>query len=276
MDAALSHYLDVGRQAVLEAGRIIRAAREGKDAETSCKPDGTPNSSGNQQAEVRVVELLLAAFPEHRFHGELTGKVQKESQTPFLWAFDAIDGAWAYCNHETTTCTVLVLLEKSRAVLGLVYNPFTGELFEVARQGGVLVNGRPLPLVRPANLAKGVLNYQIPRCMREEIDAILDLWSDRKVGRVLCTGGSPVYALARVAQGSYAATVLAPTHTPAMPWDLTAGTLLVEKAGGRVTDLQGNPIQPLTHTGWLVAGTYKKIHTETLDLLQRYGLGLNR
>ncbi|MBF0176180.1 MAG: inositol monophosphatase [Magnetococcales bacterium] len=275
MNGVLQAYLAVGRQAVLEAGEMIRAVREGMDVGMACHPDGTPKTAGNRSAEARVAELLLTAFPEHRFHGEATGFSPAASTTSCLWAFAATSGAWAYCNGETTVCSVLTLLEEGRTVLGLAHNPCTGELFEASRQG-VMANGRPLPLVRPASLATGVINYQIPRCMREEIDAILDLWGDRRVRRVVCTGGSPTYSLARVAQGSYAAYILAPTHAPIMPWDLTAGILLVERAGGRVSDLRGNPIAPLTHTGWLVAGTNKKIHTETLELLQRYGLGLNR
>ncbi|MEO5371351.1 MAG: hypothetical protein H7833_14865 [Magnetococcus sp. DMHC-1] len=275
MNTQLNPYLTVARQAVTDAGGIIRKVREGEDFGTACTSDGAPKCTGNPQAEARIIELISAAFPEHRLQGQITGKVNTDASTPLLWAFAAVTGTWAYCNHETTSGVVLVLLEKNRTVLGMVYNPFTGELFEVSRQG-VLVNGRPLPLVRPADLARGVINYQIPRCMREEIDALLDLWGDRKVLRVVCTGGSPAYALARVAQGSFAAYILAPTHDPILPWDLTAGVWLVEKAGGRVSDLQGNPIQPLTHTGWLVAGTNKKIHAETLALLHRYGLGLNR
>ncbi|MBF0584165.1 MAG: hypothetical protein HQL80_08025 [Magnetococcales bacterium] len=272
LEESLDNFLEVGRRAILNAGRIIRDIRKENVLGTLFKEDGSPATEGDKQAEWEIRSEIAMSFPDHRLHGEEFGEEGGESSSPYLWAFDPIDGTWSFVNHETSACTVLVLLKGEEIVLGLVYNPFTDELFEASAKG-CFVNGRSLPLLQSSGLAEGVMNYQIPRRMGEHIAPFLNMWQDRQVGKLISPGGSPIYAMALVAQGTYAVFVMAPNDRTPYPWDLTAGTALVRQAGGRVTDMDGHEIHPLTHAGWLVAGANAQVHEEALTLLRKYGLG---
>ncbi|MEO5350659.1 MAG: hypothetical protein H7836_13580 [Magnetococcus sp. YQC-3] len=272
LEESLNNFREVGQRAVRAAGRSIRAIRQENALGTLFKEDGSPATEGDKLAEQEMRYEISLAFPEHRLHGEEFGEEGQAADSPYLWAFDPIDGTWSFVNHETTACTVLTLLKGEEIILGLVYNPFTDELFEASPQG-CFVNERPLPLLQAGRLTDGVMNYQIPRRMGADIAPLLRMWQDRRVGKLISPGGSPVYAMALVAQGTYAVFVMVPNNRIPYPWDLTAGTALVRQAGGRVTDLNGNDIQPLTHTGWLVAGTNVTVHEEALQCLRQYGLG---
>ncbi|MBF0584628.1 MAG: hypothetical protein HQL80_10410 [Magnetococcales bacterium] len=272
LEESLANFREVGQRAVRVAGRIILAIRQDNALGTLFKEDGSPATEGDKQAEQEMRYEISLAFPEHRLHGEEFGEEGQAADSPYLWAFDPIDGTWSFVNHETTACTVLTLLKGEEIILGLVYNPFTDELFEAFAQG-CFVNERPLPLLQAGRLADGVMNYQIPRRMGSDIAPLLRMWQDRRIGKLISPGGSPVYAMALVAQGTYAVFVMAPNNRTPYPWDLTAGTALVRQVGGRVTDLANNDIDPLTHTGWLVAAANVTVHEEALQWLRQYGLG---
>ncbi|MEO5369672.1 MAG: hypothetical protein H7833_06300 [Magnetococcus sp. DMHC-1] len=271
LEETLENFLEVGCRAVAEAGQIILDIRWKSALGTLFKEDGSPATDGDRRAEQAMRWEIDAAFPAHRLHGEEHGIYHTDSDSPYLWAFDPIDGTWSYVNHETTACTALALLKGEKTLLGVVHNPFTNELFTASAKGA-FVNGRPLPLVGVSKLADGVLNYQIPRQMEESIAPMLRMWKNRKVGKLISAGGSPIYAMAMVAQGTYAAFVMAPSSRTPYPWDLTAGTILIQQSGGLVTDLEGVPIDPLAHTGWLLAGSNAMLHDEALALLREYGV----
>jgi fructose-1,6-bisphosphatase/inositol monophosphatase family enzyme len=123
----------------------------------------------------------------------------------------------------------------------------------------------------------GVVNYQLGRQDREQIDRLLDLWTrdDPPVGKLLALGGSVAYGLALVAKGAHDALVTVMGHEPD-PWDLTPGALLVRNAGGKVTDLYGKDIDPLSFEGYLVASTHPGDHERMLELLSECGFPARR
>ncbi len=157
--------------------------------------------------------------------------------------------------------------------MGIVFNPFTNELFQVTEESVTTLNGRKLPLTKWQSIEKGVLAYHFARDYREQVEKILEMWEDRRIGKLVSPGGSPVYALANVAKGSQTALVMCPNNREPFPWDLTAGKLFVEKAGGQITDLEGNPIDPLAHQDYLVASTVANVHEQMLKTLEEYGIG---
>jgi fructose-1,6-bisphosphatase/inositol monophosphatase family enzyme len=253
MTENLENFQRIGLQAVKTAIDKISEIRERPDFEHFFKSDGSPVTEADRQAEQQIIQVIKTAYPQHRLHGEEFGLQNAHSESPYLWAFDPIDGTWAFLNHENTACTVLALLKDNEPILAIVGNPSTHEMFETVQGGITTLNGRQLPLTNWQQLKKAVLNYQLPRTFRSEIDKILDIWTAGKIAKIVSVGGSPVYALGNVAKGSYTAFVMAPPNRETLPWDLSAGILLVKNAGGQVTDLQGNKVNPLKNNDYLLA-----------------------
>jgi myo-inositol-1(or 4)-monophosphatase len=274
MKETLEDFHTIGLQAVKSAVEKIREIRASSDFEHFFKSDGSPVTEADRQAEQQIIKTIKAAYPWHKLHGEEFGLQNAQSDSPYLWAFDPIDGTWAFLNWENTACTVLSLLKDNEPILAIVCNPFTNEIFETVKGGIAMLNGRKLPLTTWKTIEKGVLNYQLPRRFRKDIDKILNIWEHEKIGKIVSVGGSPVYALGNVAKGAYTAFIMAPHKRETLPWDLSAGILLVENAGGQVTDLQGNLVNPLKHNDYLVASTVQQVHDEVLELLHRYDFGI--
>jgi fructose-1,6-bisphosphatase/inositol monophosphatase family enzyme len=273
MTENLPDFHTIGLLAVDSAIDKIIEIRERFDFEYFFKSDGSPVTEADRQAEQKIIEIIKANYPSHRLHGEEFGLQNADSDSPYLWAFDPIDGTWAFLNHENTACTVLSLFKNNEPILGLVGNPFTHELFETVQGGIASLNGRQLPLTSWKQIEKGVLNYQLPKNFRTEIDKLLDIWCAEKIGKLVSVGGSIIYALANVAKGAYTSSVMAPSQRETLPWDLSAGILLVENAGGKVTDLQGSAVNPLKHHDYLVASANQSVHEEVLELLAQKNFG---
>lgn len=273
MKETLENFHTIGLQAVTTAVEKAKKIRERSDFEHFLKSDGSPVTEADRQAELQIIQVIKTAYPQHKLHGEEFGLQNAQSASPYLWAFDPIDGTWAFLNHENTACTILSLLKNNEPILAIVGNPITDELFETVQGGTAMLNGKQLPLKKWEKINKGVLNYQLPRAYRKEINKILDIWEAGKIGKLVSVGGSPVCALGNVAKGAYSTFIMAPYKRETLPWDLSAGILLVKNAGGQVTDLQGNAVNPLKHNDYLVASTVQPVHDEVLELLHRYHFG---
>ncbi|HXG64209.1 MAG TPA: inositol monophosphatase [Blastocatellia bacterium] len=272
MDESFDNLIQVAEAAARAAGqealRVQKSAAFGKQF----KPDGSPVTDGDKQAERKIIDVIRSAYPHHRLNGEEYGKLNEESDSPYLWVFDPIDGTWAFLNRENTAAVSLALLREGEPVLGVVYNPFTEEMYLAAENKTSTLNGVELPITRRRLLRHCVMDYRLDKPFRADIDVVLNIWMDHLVAKLISMGGSIVYALAQVAKGAHNVFVMGCVRPPD-PWDLTAGVLLVKRAGGAVTDLAGNEINPLVYSEYLVATSQEDLHGETLQTLNRYGLG---
>lgn len=269
----IDSFLEVARAAVEQAGEIALRRQTQPGLEVWFKEDCSPTTAADKEAELRIRQVVEEAYPEHRQRGEELGCFNEESNNPYLWAYDPIDGTWAFINQEITSCVGLALLRDGVPILGTVYNPFAGELYQAAEGRATTLNGQPLPRVRPAGKPGilGVVGYQLPR--REgAVEAMLRLWREKPVAKLVVPGGTPAFSLALVAKGAYNAFVLHKGSKPE-PWDFAPAVLLVRNAGGRVTDLAGNDLDPLDFAGYLVASTYPDEHERVLALLAECGFG---
>jgi fructose-1,6-bisphosphatase/inositol monophosphatase family enzyme len=273
MKETLKDFHTIGLQAINAALETIQSIQDRSDFQTVFKSDGSPVTKADKAAEREIRKVIQTAYPEHQLHGEEFGLHNADSNSPYLWAFDPIDGTWAFINQENTACTVLSLLQDNEAILGIVANPVTHEIFEAVQGKKAMLNRKPLPLNNWASIKMGVLNYHLPKPFRKQIDKLLNIWEDKKIGKIVSVRGSLVYALACVAKGMYTSFITAPCKRETLPWDLSPGVLLVTQAGGKVTDLEGNPVNPLKHNDYLVASTTPQVHDEVLDLLNRYEFG---
>jgi len=212
------------------------------------------------RVEELIVGRLTAAFPADAILGEERGASTGPSGR--RWIVDPLDGTTNYAHGFPAFGVSIGLESAGRVELGVVYDPNLDEMFVAERGHGATVNDRPLAVSSTPTLDESLLATGFPYNIRETRDNNLKEYAAFSVRvRAVRRLGSAVLYLAWLASGrldGYWELRLG-------PWDVAAGSLLVEEAGGRVTNLTGGPIDLDAPT--LVA-TNGRIHAAVLDVLR--------
>lgn len=209
--------------------------------------------------------LIGERFPGHRILAEEFGDDGAgESSSPFCWIFDPVDGTTNYAHGMPIFCSSLALEIDGRIEVGAVYDPTRRELFTAERGGGARVNGTPLRVSTAETLIDSLLCTGFPYHVHEIVDDVVGLFSSfiaraRAVRRL----GSAAIDLCYVAAGRLDGF----WERFLSPWDIAAGALIVEEAGGRVTDFVGGPFDA---RGREVVASNGPIHAEMLATIGAY------
>ena len=191
----------------------------------------------DQRAEAEILGRLRGAFPEDAILSEETGASAGRSGR--RWIVDPLDGTTNYA-HGLPIFGVSIALEAGRRVaLGVVYDPSRDELFVAERGGGATLNGAPIRVSAAASLVESLLVTGFPYDIRETRDTNLPEYAAFSVrARAVRRLGSAVLDLAWVACGRFDAF----WELRLGAWDVAAGSVLVEEAGGLVTGIDGGPL----------------------------------
>jgi myo-inositol-1(or 4)-monophosphatase len=212
------------------------------------------------RAEALVVDALLARFPDDGILGE-EGSA-RPGRSGRRWVIDPLDGTTNYA-HGLPIYSVGIGLERAGVVeLGVVYDPSRDELFVAERGGGAWLNDRRLAVSPTAELDVSLLVTGFPYDIRTNPDNNLREYAAFSVrARAVRRLGSALLDLAYVAAGRFEGF----WELHLSPWDVVAGSILVEEAGGRVTDLRGGPLD-IDHPRLVASnGT---IHDQILTVLK--------
>jgi myo-inositol-1(or 4)-monophosphatase len=222
-----SHYLDAAARAALAAGDFLSshfgsAMQVNEFAAHDIKLD----------LDVRTQELitrqLLERFPDHALYGEegIAGNQQSEYQ----WIVDPIDGTVNYFYGIPHFCVSIALRERGEIIVGVIYDPSRKELWQVERGGTATLNGKPIQVSARDKLSDAMLSIGFAKS-QETIAAglpMLDYFISR--ARKCRLMGSAALDMAYVACGRLDAYI----ESSVSLWDIAAGKLLVEAAGGKV------------------------------------------
>jgi myo-inositol-1(or 4)-monophosphatase len=230
-DPELAVDLDLAVEAARLAGVGVLRAFGGEHRVTHKGPD-QPLTGADLAADRLLREVLLAARPGYGWLSEETADRPDRLERERVWIVDPIDGTRSYISGRPEFAISIGLARGGEAVAGVVYNPGTGELFRCARGGGAWLDGRAEPLRVRSPGAAPVLIASRSEIAAGELDPFADV--------AVVPLGSTAYKLARVAAGE--ADVFL-SRGPKSEWDVCAGALLVEEAGGRATDLAGRPLR---------------------------------
>jgi myo-inositol-1(or 4)-monophosphatase len=179
------------------------------------------------EVEDLVRGRLLSAFPEDTFLGEEEGG-QVSDRT---WVVDPIDGTSNFARGIPQFCVSIAFVFKGAAVLGVIYQPMTDELFAAATGLGATLNGEPMKTSSTTTLDKSLL--EVGRASRQPQETYLAMLRQvMSAGAGIRGAGSGALAIANVASGR----VDGCFETHMYSWDCLAGLVLVEEAGGRVND----------------------------------------
>ncbi len=247
------------------AGRIIRD-NFGNEGQVAFKGKVNPVTETDTAAERIILEGLRDAFPSHTILGEETGfeeaMARSDGETPH-WVVDPLDGTNNFAHRFPHFCVSLGLLVEEKVIAGVVYDPLRDETFTAARGGGADLNGEPIAVSETAKLADAFLATGFPydrRVAAFNNTSMLDCFLRRSQG--VRRAGSAALDLAYVAAGRFDGF----WEPKLSPWDVAAGLLLVEEAGGRTSDFEGGTARLIT--GDEVVANNGLIHAEMLTVLR--------
>lgn len=212
------------------------------------KADGSQVSEADFAVNELLRERLTGARPDYGWLSEESPDDPARLRKQRCWVVDPIDGTRSFLSHSSEWTISVALVEGGRPILGLVFNPDLGSLYEAERGAGAFLNGAPIRVSGRQELA-GSLLLNSSSLLRKRIWA--EPWPEVETRWV----SSVAFRVALVGAGIADAT-LSLTHKS--DWDLAAADLIVNEAGGLVTDHLGRPLsynrQNLRHPS-LVAGT---------------------
>jgi len=224
---------------------------------------GTPTNLVTEmdaRAEELVVGRLLAAFPDDAILAEERGA--QAGRSGRRWIIDPLDGTTNYA-HGLPIFSVGIGLEQARSiVLGVVYDPTRDELFVAERGAGAWLNDARLTVSTTEQLEVSLLTTGFPYDISTNPDNNLTEYATfAKRARAVRRLGSALLDIAYVAAGRYEGF----WELALSPWDVAAAGILVEEAGGRVTDLRGDPIDIDRPR---IVATNGRIHDQMLAVLK--------
>lgn len=226
----MDDYLEFAKKLAYLAGDImLEHFKAGIDKEI--KSDKTPVTIADTKINQLVIDSVNKAFPEHSVLGEEGSTAA--INTDYVWVCDPIDGTIPYTLGMPNNLFSLALVHKGESILAVLYDPYTKRLYEAVKSKGAYMNGEKLRvsnIVTPeGHIALPGMQYGLTNAASLLKDVVE---SGMRTFSVCCI----TYESMLVASGQIVATVFPGTS----PWDIAAVKIIVEEAGGKVTDLHGN------------------------------------
>lgn len=227
------------------------------------KSPDNPVTDADLAADKLLRQQLLTLLPDAGWLSEETADNPDRLQKRQLWVVDPLDGTKEFVMGIPEFTVSVALVEEGLPILAVIYNPPTGELFTGYKGGGVWYNGQPTAVSQRETLRGALVHASRSEIKRGEFAPFEDMFELKIVGSV-------AYKLAQVAAGQADA---AWSRGPKHEWDICAGALLVEEAGGTAVDLSNNPLQfnrPFPKVNGIVADN-GRLHRDLIAALAPHG-----
>src|SRR5882672_7177817 len=253
--------LNIAVRAARRAGSIInRAALDGGALNVRSKRAKDFVTQVDQAAEQAIIEIARKAYPEHGFLAEESGASQEHAE--FVWIIDPLDGTTNFIHGFPQYCVSIGIRSRGTLAHAVIYDPVRNELFTASKGRGAFLNDRRIRVSTLARFGDALVGTGFPF---KEVTR-LELYA-RQLATMMktCAGvrraGAAALDLAYVACGRLDAF----WELGLSPWDMAAGSLLIQEAGGLVGDLQGE--QTYLESGDIAAAT-PKVLTALLEALR--------
>ena len=262
-----NRFTTLALKAAQEGGEVLRSFSN-RSLKVDYKGAIDPVTEADRTSQKKIRTLIEGEFPSHSIIGE-------EDDNPvsckeYCWIIDPLDGTVNFIHHIPLFCVSVALLHKGRVVSGVVHAPLLNETFVAERGKWAWCNGQRMKVSSVGKLLRSVAITGFPYSVHQDVRDLADsftrvLTSVQGVRRF----GSAAIDLAYVAAGRCEAFWEEELH----PWDVAAGVLLVEEAGGRVTDFSGGSDYIF---GDSILASNGHVHRDVLKLLKKGKTKLRR
>jgi len=250
---------EVATQAAKEAGSLITAHFHG-EMRIEYKGRTDIVTDVDLLAEKAIVSLFREEFPSFGIITEESPSIA--SNSGYTWIVDPLDGTRNFVYGISHFCVALALAQGDELLLGIIYDPLRGEFFRVERGRGAFLNDSPISVSKKTTVQGSLVGFDMgydAERGREVLEVASALWPGIQSVRVM---GSAALGLAYAA----CARLDIYLHLSLYPWDLAAGILLVEEAGGVITELDGQPVSIQSKS---VLATNRAIHEDFMRRARR-------
>lgn len=258
----LEIFLDIATEAAMTAGAILQDYWGKLEFVEEKGRPGDLVTAADKAAEAAILKLLRRHLPEHGILAEESGQ-SGDNNSEYLWAIDPLDGTTNYAHQYPIAAVSIGLLISGTPQVGVIYNPFRDELFRAARGLGATRNRRPIQVSQTSALENSLLVTGFAYDRRETSDNnYAEFCHLTHLTQGVRRSGSASLDLTDVACGRLDGY----WERGLSPWDMAAGIVLVEEAGGKVTAYDCSPL--MIRSGRVLA-TNGQIHDRlSTELLQ--------
>ena len=257
---SISHFLNIGvRAARLASKTILKAYDRLENLTISEKGFGDFVTNADREAEVEIIRTIREAYPDHAVLGEESGA---SGQNEYTWIIDPIDGTNNFIHGHPHFSISIALKHQDRIEHGLIYDPLRQELFTASLGAGAYLNEHRIRISSNQHLAAAIIAVDFSIKSGKTTDFL----------KLLSTLLPRVAATRRSGSGALDCAYVACGRLDAIcgfsfnPWDIAAGVLLIEEAGGLVTDFAGTAANPLPNKTMLAANP--RLFKQLLPFLQ--------
>jgi myo-inositol-1(or 4)-monophosphatase len=264
MKSLVRSELLLGAEQVARAGAaVVKRYFASADLDVRLKDGNDFVTRADRESEDAIVAEILERFPSHAILGEEGGHLGTPGGD-YQWLVDPLDGTTNFLRGVPVFAVSVAVRSGNDLLAGVVLDPMGDQLFAAEKGAGATLNGRPITVTeRPEGLDGSFLATGYPHRARAALDRYLDLFRDVfHSARGIRRCGAAALDLAYTAAGTYDGFF----EFRLAPWDIAAGALLVEEAGGIVTDLDGG--SRFLESGNVLAGG-SRVHS---DLLRSAGV----
>lgn len=216
------------------------------------------------KAEKIIIKDIKKAFPDHSILSEETPQLKKSD---YKWIIDPIDGTHNLLKGVRIFGISIALEYRGKIILGLINIPLEGKTYSACKNKGAFCNGKRIRVSERKMKDATIIYDSSVYKNREDMLKLLDKVAQKAFN--IRMFGSTVESLAWVAAGHLEAEI----EFSDRPWDFAAGALIVEEAGGVVTDFKGRPWNPYIPN---YVASNKKVHKVLLDLIRKSNLKVLR
>jgi len=257
-------YLATAVEAVIRAGDVMRS-RVGGSMQIEKKGTIDLVTETDREIEREFRALIASRFPHHEVLGEEYYRPEDRERVPeFCWVFDPIDGTTNFAHGLPIFSASLALEVHGEPVAGAVYDPSRRELFTAERGSGAWLNGAPLHVSSAETLIDSLLCTGFPYTVQQKPEELVGLFAHfLGISRAVRRLGSAAIDLCYVAAGRLDG--FWEMHLG--PWDISAGALIVEEAGGRVSATDGMPF--VSRHGNILA-TNGRLHAQMVQAIGEF------
>ncbi|WP_137718438.1 inositol monophosphatase family protein [Methylobacillus flagellatus] len=247
-------------KAARRAGTIInRASQDIGALQIRSKTYNDFVTEVDHAAEAAIIETLKDAYPDHGFIGEESGDTNVDADN--VWIIDPLDGTTNFLHGLPQYCISIALQQQGQLTQAVVYDPNRNDLFTATKGRGAFLNDRRIRVSNRAKLQDSLIGTGLPFRDFTHLEAYLGMFKDMiKKTAGLRRPGAAALDLAYVAAGWYDGF----WEIGLSKWDVAAGGLLIQEAGGMVGDFEGNE-------GWLETGNIvaanPKVFAQMIQLL---------
>jgi len=275
----MSEYQKICEHAASVGGQILRDMLGNVEVREKGRADLVTDADFAAQKAIR--DIVLGAYPDHAFLGEESdmqsgtehwqpgtlrcGRRNTRSvetgSSGFRWIVDPLDGTTNFVHGVPLFASSVALAHGNDVICGTVYNPMLEEFFTAARGQGAFLSGQPIRISNVTEFSEALASVSFPTTTESDSPDLLAFLKLVPLAQAIRRTGSTAINLAYIAAGRFDLMICYGSNA----WDVAAGVLLVQEAGGVISDPSGSPFD--LDKGATLASATKTLHDKTVQLI---------